>query len=367
MNKKGFEARTVTIALVIILFFIVIVYAGTTKLGGDIINKFRNSISDFNSSRPLTGEIQIFRYDLLNDKLQYFDGIDYFDFTEENLEFGDKIVNKMQLTADFKNYYYNRELPVYFELENRNNRILKPALPYTNEFSVQEFNEGKSYVLVGYQSDEVEEGDIQRYFILDLNNQLFETKNSEIKKVYLSSTLSNKDNGLPFEIVGSRPLVPAYLDYIIEDINGATEQKLLQNGYEIRLVNELFKQSGVGNYRKIFEIYYQGKSTGLSIESLLRERVSNQNGLFEKWEATLFAPSVGVEESQIFRYVDLPEQEIIFKVSKWRDSVFEKPMQLTYEDKAENIGKTRGFCIQKIDAYLVVNLAKTAEDGCELK
>ena len=111
MNKKAHvseELKNMGIALAVL--FIVLIGIGIWYFG--LFDKIKILLPSFNNTQPKKLDIEIIRYSLSNDKIQWYDGVNFWGFDKN----GQVILNKKTLQeAQIKedigiNYYYNSSI-----------------------------------------------------------------------------------------------------------------------------------------------------------------------------------------------------------------------------------------------------------------
>ncbi len=95
---------------ILAVIVLVIVVAGLYLFGGDF-SKFFSWLPNFGNKteEPIKG-IEIFRYNIATDTIEYYDGTKFSEFKAgEAIRLGDKKIEGDNLAGDFKNYYYKTE------------------------------------------------------------------------------------------------------------------------------------------------------------------------------------------------------------------------------------------------------------------
>ncbi|MBI2451657.1 hypothetical protein HYV50_01100 [Candidatus Pacearchaeota archaeon] len=108
MNKKAQEdSRTsiFPILLVVFLLAVLIIFLGIK--GSDILDRLKNFIPGFRPQNATTESIEIIRYDIENNNMQYYDGLSWLDFQNE-ISLENKKLNHNSLIADFSDNYYGK-------------------------------------------------------------------------------------------------------------------------------------------------------------------------------------------------------------------------------------------------------------------
>jgi len=193
MNKKANvsdELKNIGIAVAVLI--IVLIGLALWYLG--IFDRIKILLPGFNSTQPVKSDIEIIRYDLSRDNIQWYDSVNFWNFDKNGqTSFNKKTLQKSNIKSDFEDYYYNRDLPIQFVLEKRFNNKIKTInngaqRVYKNKFLIEKFDnlEKGNVTITVYYATETLLGESPKYFILTLNNELYEInpENREEKEIY---------------------------------------------------------------------------------------------------------------------------------------------------------------------------------------
>jgi len=122
--KKG-ETRTFWVGMIIAVFILLIVYFFLWGSGRDIIQKVLIGTPDFNTTSSEIDTPQILVFDITQNNVEYYDGINRIDFEKKGfIEFEDKKVEYQKVKDDFYNYYHG--LYEYKNIREKNKRVSLP-------------------------------------------------------------------------------------------------------------------------------------------------------------------------------------------------------------------------------------------------
>ena len=105
MNNKA-DIRTFVIPLIIAVLVLFIVLWFMYGSGNTLLVKLGILVPSFNDTKPIARDIQVFRYQILDNNIKYYDGEEWLDFKEE-LELSDKRISKSEFINNFNEYYYS--------------------------------------------------------------------------------------------------------------------------------------------------------------------------------------------------------------------------------------------------------------------
>ena|SRR3989344_7988269 len=195
MNKKANTSITILFSIVIAMFIIALYFLFMAGAGKDLLIRAGIIVPILNASITLKLDSEIIRYDLSLDKIQWYDGVNFWDFEKNGqASFNKKTLQETQIKKDLGiNYYYDRDLPVQFVLEKRFNNEIKTANDgsqrvYKNKFLIEKFIKAEkgNVTITVYYATETLLGESPKYFILTLKNELYEInpENREEKEIY---------------------------------------------------------------------------------------------------------------------------------------------------------------------------------------
>ncbi len=111
MNKKAFEIRTVFIGIVLAMFIIALFFLFITGAGRDLLIRTGVIVPTLNASTTLILDSEIIRYDISQDKVQWYDSVNFWDFDKNGqASFNKKTLQDATIKNDFMNYYYNHTI-----------------------------------------------------------------------------------------------------------------------------------------------------------------------------------------------------------------------------------------------------------------
>lgn len=418
-KKASQEVSFWTIAGVIAAFVLVIVIVGLYFFGGNYVKFFSWLGFDGNKTQEIEG-IEIFRYNITEAKIQYYDGTLFSDFNEgETLRLNNKRIEADTLLEDFEKwYYYGREektIPVqngkiysineFYTLikDTSGNALPQGDIDYLVSKSINEMwcasilttsitqtsgisLHGKDFVF-----------SLKNVFNENSNNKNFIYLNDKETNVYIAQKAININDGNGIITIG-------YLDKKSDvcryDFNLYEIRK--KNGQ--RLVNSVF--GGDEDYFNMlngalieeWRIILKNSEAAKLIEEhdakINREKLDIENVEISKYgfdskevkiwleekksgKAIISAGNfiLGADNKFYFSYeTRTPEKKIeilkadflnIYNEAKnWRDSIFTKPIPITIFPVSENtkVESPIYICPQfKDNKYIVVDLAKKAK------
>lgn len=189
-NKRGDVTQGKIIALVIGVFVLVLVsiFAYSFFTGTNVFFKF---IPTFNLSSSATGGLEIFRYDVPNNKLQYYDGASWNDFKlGTSLKINNKKISSDSLRSGIREFYETKsELPKERIWESFTKKYKKyrsdDSGSYNAELTYDEANITRFYYSdkTGYGAVEVDITNVTQYqHVFTSSEGFFEESNTYSKK-----------------------------------------------------------------------------------------------------------------------------------------------------------------------------------------
>jgi hypothetical protein len=373
INKKAeSDSRTFIFPALIAIILLAIVLLGFFGKFDGLVQYFKN-LGSFNTTQPPQEGVELVRYDISSDNVQWYDGLEWHDFGKDGQFFGDKTVKKEPLLNDFADgYYFDRALPFTLQFE----KTLNPSVDgtprnYRKRFSVEDFSpEGDIFILTQFVKTTI----ISNYFKLTLKNELLERTdnqpNRDVGRIdgmavngwfFIPSHITTEDSKDEFSSETEEHLKiiqepPLPFPYKIQDFK-IQENTLEEGAIELGILQEI-KLEKEYTLRKIkseenllsYQFYHQGDPLEIFVDLTRTE----DGGKFEL-ETNIRAREVTKDDYILFNYISDPENEIISKVSQWRDAVLSKTITINYEE--EDKKKSDTFCVEKFDnIYLVVDL-----------
>ncbi len=112
MNKKAFEFRTIFIGLVLFMVIVGIWAVVASGAARDTLVRWGIIVPDLNHTTNLSQESEIIRYNITNNKVEWFDNTHFWEFDKNGeASFNDKVLKEAQIKEDLtENYYYNSAL-----------------------------------------------------------------------------------------------------------------------------------------------------------------------------------------------------------------------------------------------------------------
>lgn len=380
-SKKGGGLTVSTLILVALMIaVIIIVLLSLNLIYGSNFIPWARYLPDFRQGNKTIEQPQIFRYNLQTREVQYYDGTQSIDFKEKGtIQVENKLITHNIIQQEFLNFLTNHNLngrgPLPIEKTLRNQRSA-----YLNEYILETFTNEE--LLIRYFSTErLSHTDqyIPGYFKLTEDNKFFKRYDAKIQyltpisntfdtktinKFYLNQISSetkqhlNQINGLKLEAEFPQPS---------ENIKEITEDKIyaINEKYILKLSKQQFNDELI-TYKEqylFYRIYYNNLPTDLFVKVynyyLLPSSTNELNSKHEiSLEASLTAPEY-LEE--ITNNMNTQEEEIYQEALKWRNSLLDKPISLTYKDTKTNKDESVKVCVERIDIYLVVDLSKPKE------
>ncbi|MBU0760881.1 MAG: hypothetical protein KJ600_02260 [Nanoarchaeota archaeon] len=338
---KKADVRTAFVIGLMLAVFVLIVFF--MLFGKDVWFKLLNITPEYNMTKPPIPDEVRFGYNIAQDKAKFYDGTSWMDF--EEIEFNDKKINSGATRYYFAEHYFDRNLPVEFEMprSKASHISINDELTrlYGLTYSIEQFNKqdkGEIYILVNY-ADYEKDISLFQYFILTPDNNLLssgevnEPSEEELLNVGESST------GFPIRTVinlgTAESQLPATTISHLENINGLTLTEI-QDRYDLEIIKE------TQSY-KSYKLLQGARQIGIRIVQDI-EKITNYAGNEEikTKKLTVFAHKI-VRQAPSEIEIGNPEQEIRDKVSAWRDSVLSTPIAFKFENDPEEYH----FCIKK--------------------
>ena len=337
MKNKKAQGLTVyqlimgLIALIVIAIVVFFIYPFFTK------GSFTNPIPNLNGTIPGKEGIQIIRFSLEKNTLEYFNGVNFYPFESEIQKFDEKIeLSERNTLNDFNNYYFGANSEIrgqkLIELDSELAEDIYPTSEI-KRIRIKEILEG-----------------IELRYNPSINSWEGWTGTSgNIFKTINETTA----NGLLFD--GTK--IEGELSELLKSLVGRD----IPEG--IRIIDEADKgilnpQIEPSEFGALILGIPEGKISATIIDNTDNKiygevSLSQDNMLILKKTKGDFS---GLEENEII----LPQnsrlyQEIAPKLMQWRDSVLSKPIKITDINQE--------FCVRKVNSYLVINL-DTPSSNC---
>jgi hypothetical protein len=130
-NKKGEEARPVPALVLVIIAAIVliIVYLFLFGPGQDLLQKIGIIVPTLNSTKQPAESVQLLRYDIQEDEVKFYDGINWLTFSSDTIKLGNIEISETMFKEDISiNYWYktgSRE-KIWIELSDKIRKEIRP-------------------------------------------------------------------------------------------------------------------------------------------------------------------------------------------------------------------------------------------------
>lgn len=366
--KKAYINMHVLFALIIgVLVLGIMVFFLTTSGREFISDKFGRILPGFNANKTLQSQYEIIRYDISQDKLEWYDGSTFHDFGNGQVGINNKILVENSLKQDFSyRYYFNDGLlqEKTFEI-NPSLELGKNLYP---TIKTQTENLEQTYNLVPSQTQG--RGDIflnseyTNIYVLALPNQrliyydsspgiqigsvqdgkITITSLSGINDAKVTNTASYLSGKIYTDLVDGKihPTTENYLQLCAETDKGNKVEINRETNKETVIILREFENNQCLTDKNIYGVFYSRLSP--------KQVYFYELGAFTNGAQTISSNSVEITTTR-------PEitNEIISITMQWRDEVLKIPITLNYEENSTRISQK--FCAQKFDnKYLVVDL-----------
>ncbi|MEK6893769.1 MAG: hypothetical protein AABX07_06235 [Nanoarchaeota archaeon] len=376
-NRRGIEAVTVIISLVIALAVLMLagnLIAGPAK--GTIIPFFKN-LPDFNLTKSLAEDIGLFRYRIAEQTVQYYTGTEWRDF--QSYEFNKKRAESALMKEDFRRFYFTEREGAVMQITEAggNKKYVRIDGPFSKPVKIGAmffadyislnggeyiFNaDGKLY----QREDKTEEKVVGEILIDGLKRRVinipigsgsvYEKSNSAVK-VYLG-----KINGGEISILVLKK----------NAVGGDSWNAKINDNYE--LVCDYHKMWIERVYKKIDGAVADLTKVGMvdipcTLNYLNNDAaISNINIVLRINAATKLINSgeiktlVKANEEKYDLVSGFSAQEIMNSIEKWRDNVLSEANKFRYydiKDKKNPKLKANYFNVTRVDNDLIVDLNK---------
>lgn len=399
-SKKGLMVRTI-ILLALFLALLIIVFFALYKIYGGTFLPWANNLPNFLWGDKKIEPSQIFRYNMQTGEVQYYDGVQAVSFKNEGfIDIEDKRIQHFPIARALYTFYFQgKELPKTVKLEN--NRPSGSEWVYTRgEFSITEIeNYGDIKILYYFYFPDKTEIPTPDYYKLTPNNILLKRTTGESK-----TDISKRDIKDTYEYGGRSDLFNNRILinentikslYAKGDISRETYNRLNEinylslpfhiesieqfNGDEnsmIELKNIIDSERTEKTDYVLFRIkredddvtyrfFYKKEPLEIKREPLEIYWNIKEEGIITKTTSVIIQVHIETDDE----YVELPrneikgaEQEIIQKVSAWRASLLEEPVEIpVFDPKTGEQKESIKTCVEQVDYYLVVDLSKPSD------
>ena len=191
---KKAELKTVSIVLVIIIVTLAIIIFGYSIGWSKLLERLNIIIPNQTISQPSKEEFQLLRYNISDDIVEYYDGKDWIEFSQDAKKFGEKTLNNDKAYSDLAQNYYldvSKRETRWLTIENQltlSNEIGNPSTPSLRIFVIGVQKQGKiSAILRSWlnENDRTTYGEL----LLDGGNNLEMTINNNKRIILKNSEL----------------------------------------------------------------------------------------------------------------------------------------------------------------------------------
>jgi len=353
-NKKAQLATSQLIIILLTVALLVIIILYWPQLKAHTVERLALIIPSLNAAKPPAEEAQIIRYYILQDKVQYYDGVSWIDFPPEQnseIKLENKVISKQKLRESLATkFYYKTELRgdklididseiieeiyplddldflsvfveressfVYFKYDGETNRWLATHNKYSGPWLyVNDFFPGKTFA-------QIVPGERETLLLENMKNRDLATGLRIIKQAQEGRINERETTGTEANI---KLLISGIQNY--ENARGYVVSNIIYPKFN----NKIFAEITLSN---------DNKATIKRISSDLETLRESEN-----------LP----ETSEIYK-------KIVPYMIKWRDSILSTPVAISYYDVKDETEKTEFFCTEKIDnIYLLVRLNNPIE------
>jgi hypothetical protein len=392
----------IIVAMVLIAFVVVLGVFATTSFGKQTWEKMKPYLGIKQPEPPLDGKSPVLGYNIQEDRVQYFDdgSQSWKEFQNDGkIKEGKKEVIYGDALGNFWQYYYNRDLPKNFEWEKNSPSGATNRQSYvkTLGFSITDFKKeekGSALVESYYASGSGREKALLR---VTPENKIEEKRFNALRRVGQIeegfSTYYDPDNRGVLSrayLIETESLQTLRLKYSFDDETEKYIEELNSVPFPVRAWNLLQKnnlQEALIEEGIVSEIEVSGYPDLFTLRAIESEENKakyqfylNGNkplGIFltlERVDSILSSPYISTiieakttETNYAPIIADVAEQEIISKVSAWRDEVYQDPIEIKYfhvPSENEREEKTETFCAKFVRGRIVVDLSEP-ETNCQ--
>lgn len=394
---KRAEMTVSTLMKIIILVFLLFLLA--FFIGGDSFSgqfsRIKNFLPNYNSSESVKPGIELIRYDLAQNNIQWYDGDSWFAFGNGEAVLGKKRVSEPTAKNEFIKYYYEtprQKLPLEIKKDSAHRFPDNAYFNYVSDSAtIETFGLGgrgavvSRFEYIDYKSSTGVT--VPGYLKIDLTGKVYSKEEKEQKSSWKIGEISNfgtdpkiniwadsqvessvayaqsvlgaarEINGLQFPC-GVKPIADALASGEgLHSINCFSKNIILKNGFEFIKQGEISSEVAAEsvNYRlakydtnkksyQYFDVYLKVRVVSQRVGALTNKKIESEitTENLLGGEYTEFSPK-------------LTEREIVQQVNAWRDSIFDKPISIHYTE--DNLPKCAQFKVEKrAGNYLVVYL-----------
>lgn len=298
MNKKGdLSVEPIMIVALVVAFLALVGFGAYLHFSGKI--EFFKGLPGFNLTTEKQEQIQIVGYDIGEDKVQYYTGVEWLEIPEDGVSFGKKKIEKDDLRRDLvEGYWYNLNL--------RNKDPIFSLEPFGNIYT------SPREIAVKIPS-------LKLVIIYMVRGENFIPTTGGIFWSGIGNSITDK--------------IADWVNWIFGDDTGAQRGRIAE--------------------------YTKGSVVGLLLNRLdeqdsrvYGEFILNSDDSLKFSKVTKFKNEGNIERPILGDFANVLDDEVYEEIKRemisWRDSVLEKPVSV----------EGKWYCVQKIKGKLVVELNK---------
>tara|TARA_Y100000034_G_C6888383_1_gene408267 strand:+ start:1081 stop:2283 length:1203 start_codon:yes stop_codon:yes gene_type:complete len=371
MNRKG-SAVWYLVGGVLAFFVLIFMLSGGVGKISILFDSLGNFIfTPGTSNKPIEG-VSILRYDIKEDRVNYFTGKRWVDFEKQgSVRLGDKIIEYSKLKRDFStDYWYDSSRRQELDL----GRIVKVGGDTISDVEIVRFDNRVFDGKVGELEDT--HGNVQgKYMIIPSGENIFSEQFYAVTyddEFYLKGL-----NRYDYEIIGSvennelhtrTTGIDGDLNRVLEtDIKNLDDTRIEGTGSVRKInfpsgnpTNYILRREGTFRDGDIMKVYFVGPNTG-------NERYTD---IFWELDYNRLTSKTLVEIREPYTLKsknDMTdgEKRILDGIVEWREEILNELVSIRFGDAAQNGDEDRvELCVEKHDErYLIVDLEKDAVDG----
>ncbi len=366
------------LALVILVGILVLLW---WKSAGGVGLDFFKNLPDFISSSHSAKEVIKVRYIIPERKVQYYDGVEWYDFTEQVYPKSKIKLNSAQLTKDFEGFYFierkgnleadGKSYEVRGIITKEQTYAIKSSTAFSKGLTMNNYFEiNNGLYLISYNGEIYQGipadapnghkiGDIKKsaekdkwQIVLNPNLEMF--KGEGFTKEILAN-LGGRELKMPFEL-NARDL-----GEVIGLIPGLIT---IEDSYLLHFIRQEEVSYPEGHVRFIYFLRHNKKDVaGVTITFVgvwsesYPKRMQITSGKIE-------SNSVYSYEYDLIKNPNTQDKSLIQESRNWADEVISKPIKVNYLtlnkdlSESEEMSKTMFTCVKKINDDLVVDLSQ---------
>ena len=130
---KGELHLSYLIGGVIAIFVLIMVGAFAYSFFSGKAIPFSKYLPSFDYENEKIAGVESFRYLIREDKVQYYDGLKWNNFAEDNIEINEKNIGEKEIYEKLKNFYYRSRDRKKIEIERGIHAIIDPEIVYSDK------------------------------------------------------------------------------------------------------------------------------------------------------------------------------------------------------------------------------------------